>query len=252
MVTDLLRGTLGFAMGGRRKRSESMCSGADDAALTTAYPFNARPRIAASVRSGWAPAVDRLLERGHTFLPLTYAGGNLYRGMASGVRAGLTAGYFGVNTGDHPLCALERELGVLLVSQDLADALAVARLWESGADAGVLVFPATVFATRWSAGAAAVLGFAEPGVVFRYPFLVGSLACTDTAMLLVSARAAVPCARRISAGPPQIIALGAATRAGIESEALGVLAAYGLGAARPEVAQRLPRPDRAPPPDVPG
>lgn len=163
------------------------------ASRQTAYAADAQPLPGAgAVRSGWAEGIDRLLAGGHRFLDLCYApGGALFRGMSRGLAEALAAGRFGHFDDPAALSALERELGVVLCSQDLADALAVARPWENPAGV-VLVFPSEVFQAEWEARRAAVLGFAEPGVVFRYPFLLRPLAPAELVALVLAPGTAAP------------------------------------------------------------
>lgn len=207
-------------------------AGDDDAlaqaALTTAYPRNARPRASQRApQRPWAPAVERLRAAGHVFLPLTYAGGGcLFRGIARGLGAGLGAGVFDADPGTHRLCALERELGVQLLSQDLSDALAVARPWEAGADAAVLVVAAAQFEAHRRRRRAAVLGFAEPGVVFRYPFVVDPLHAGEVALVLA-------CGAGEARTPgPACLRVAGTTRAQVEAAMAGALAAHGWQPAR--------------------
>ncbi|MFO1435549.1 MAG: hypothetical protein U1F34_04005 [Gammaproteobacteria bacterium] len=118
-----------------------------------------------------------LVQRDYAFLGYRYTpGGVLYRGLRKGLAANIAHGAWLPSVDDGPLAALERELGVFLFSHDLSDALSVSRLWEDNDDAAILVFDAAEFDARWRCGGAAVLGFAEPGVVFRYPFFAEPLA----------------------------------------------------------------------------
>ena len=135
------------------------------------YAHNNRPgRRARACEAGWDPAIANLVERDYAFLPVCYEGdGVFYRGLDSGLERVLASGVLEQNTGTHSLAALERETGVLFVSTDLSDALAVSRLWEAPAGAAVIVIRAARLARAQEAGRAAVLGFADPGVVFRYP-----------------------------------------------------------------------------------
>jgi hypothetical protein len=142
----------------------------------TVYPVKSHPNPnGAPVESGWATDIDRVIEKGYRFLDATYTpGGVLFRGMSSGLTAALAAGRCGGFIDDGPLCELERDLGVLFCSQDLSDAVAVSRIWETP-DSVVLVFSSDLFVREWAARRAAVLGFAEAGILFRYPFLLRPL-----------------------------------------------------------------------------
>jgi hypothetical protein len=159
------------------------------AALNTAYAYNTRQHspYPAPVRSGWHSRIDDLLARDYSFLPCGYSDtGCLFRGMSRGLSACIDAGCWRLSEDDSPLGALERELGVFLLSHDLSDALSVSRLWQAQPDAAVLVFPAAEFRQRWEERAAAVLGFAEPGVVFKYPFLVEPLPMQSVQAIFVA------------------------------------------------------------------
>lgn len=170
--------------------SKNTDSPGDPAALNTAYAYNTRPgaRSAETVTSGWDPTIDRLLAQDYQFLGCTYAGGGcLFRGVSAGLDAALVDRRLGRYEDERPLCRLEAELGVYLISHDLSDALSVARLWDSGdSDAAVFVLSAQSFADAWEARRAAVLGFAEPGVVFKYPFLVEPPVLEQVELVLVS------------------------------------------------------------------
>jgi hypothetical protein len=217
--------------------------------MTTAYRYNAIPRSARAVRSGWAPGIDRLLAAGHEFLPYGYAGkGLLFRGLGSGLRAGLLAGAFGRCDSGHALCALEHELGVHLLSHELSDALAVARLWEGRADSGLLAFPASVFEAAMRARRAAVLGFAEPGVVFRYPFLIDALRLADVALLFVPSAAAADALAALAGVPaPVPVVIGAAPggRGLVEASLRARLTERGLAPATPVPAACVPSRQRS-------
>jgi hypothetical protein len=89
--------------------------------------------------------------------------------MSSGLAAGLRGDSLGLFEDSNPHARLEQQLAVYFVSQDLSDAITCARLWENLDDAGVLVFDTRVFNAACAAGDAAMMQFAEPGVVFNYP-----------------------------------------------------------------------------------
>ncbi len=166
-----------------------MTSARDTRAQTTVYPHNNRAGAAAAVAApgDWHPLIDALVQRDYAFHAATYGDdGFLFRGVDAGLEAALAAGYWHRNGGDHPLAALERETGVMFVSQDLSDALAVARLWETTHDAAVLVIPAAAFTAALAVGTAAMLAFADPGVVFKYPFFVPPLPLAAVAKIIVS------------------------------------------------------------------
>lgn len=163
-----------------------------NAALTTAYACNTRPphaRSKPSMRSGWHAKIDELLERDYCFLDRRFSDeGYLFRGISRGLDGMLIAGQWQRCDDGHRLCQLERELDVYLVSHELSDALSVARLWEHSSDAAIFVFPVALFNARWQQQEAAVLGFAEPGVVFCYPFLVQPLRISDVGGIVVSSQ----------------------------------------------------------------
>jgi hypothetical protein len=153
----------------------------------TVYPLNGRcARAVRHPASGWHAAIAQLIVRDFAFLPLTYATpGYLFRGIDHGLTEAVHSGAFGLNVSMHPLAALERDTAVVFVSQDCSDALAVTRLWENPDEAAILVIPAALFANRHAAGAAAVLAFADPGVVFRYPFFSQPLVLSDVAQIII-------------------------------------------------------------------
>lgn len=111
--------------------------------------------------------------------------GYLFRGMSSGLGAAIVSDLFGFYEDAGPLCNLERELGVYLFSHELSDAFSVSRLWQTGVDNAVLVFHSEHFDSAWRNRRAAFLGFAEPGVVFKYPFLVEPLQWEQLAYVIV-------------------------------------------------------------------
>lgn len=136
--------------------------------------------------SGWHPAFDRLLAGGHSFMGYHYPdAGLLFRGMPSGIKVALADDQIWHRAFDNPLCQLERNLGVLFCSEVARDAMAVARPWESGReDAGILIFASEVFNQRWRERRAAVLGFADVGMVFKYPCFAEPLRQSDLLAVL--------------------------------------------------------------------
>ncbi|MGQ0659161.1 MAG: hypothetical protein ACT4NU_13935 [Chromatiales bacterium] len=210
-------------------------------ALNTAYGYNTRMRSPARrvIRSGWHGKIDELLQRDHVFLGCTYSReGFLYRGVRSGLRASICAGHWRESEDSGPLGELERELGIFLLSHEISDALAVARFWEHTADAAIFVFPAATFDALWQRGEAAVLGFAEPGVVFRYPFLIHPLALHEISAAIARAPT------EPYPGDMPLIGLGnveLANRAATEAAIRNALQRRGLGAAVPVATGRYPR-----------
>ncbi|MGR8950308.1 MAG: hypothetical protein ACU84Q_19865 [Gammaproteobacteria bacterium] len=154
---------------------------------TTAYGSNTREHKSIQAVSYCAnEKIRSLLIRDYSFLPVTYQEpGFLFRGLEHGLTAACESGKFSLNQGKHSLAFLERELGVLLISADFSDAYTVSRLWESTNDAVILVLRANYFAARYARHEAATLGFAEPGVVFKYPFVCEDIALKDVGYFIV-------------------------------------------------------------------
>ncbi|MCP5202165.1 MAG: hypothetical protein H6977_19375 [Gammaproteobacteria bacterium] len=216
-----------------------------DPAQTTVYADNAR-RGAGRRRceAGWAQAFARLVERDYAFLPLGYAPpGWLFRGIDRGLAALLAGEPLALNTGEHALAALEREAGVLFVSQDVSDALSVTRLWAAPPDAAILAIPAAAFAAAQADGRAAVLGFADPGVVFRYPAFAAPLAASAVSHVFVAAQGAAAQLFSGAPGGPQVVAVPAAGdgREPFATALEAALAEHGIDAAGPQAAARWPR-----------
>ena len=149
----------------------------------TLYEVRSRTKAGAT---HWHPIIQRLLQQGHTFLPCDFTDGYLFRGVSQSLLASLTSNEFGYFDDARSLPTLERELGVFFISHTLSDALAVARLWEKTNDAGVLVVRSELFSRELAQRRAAVLGFAEGGLVFKYPFFVRPLRVSDIDYLLVA------------------------------------------------------------------
>lgn len=119
----------------------------------------------------WHPAIGRLHLQGHNFLRMNYSPDcALFRGAASGLKDLAVSGVCGHFCGTHSATSMEQELDVLLISQDLSDACTIARFWEIERDNYIAVLDSDRFNSELDQGRAAMLGFAEPGVVFRYPF----------------------------------------------------------------------------------
>lgn len=136
----------------------------------------------------WHSTTRALLKDGHSFLPLQFSvEGHLFRGLRSGLGETLTCGWAGHFSAEHSLGSLEKKLGVFFVSNTPSDALNVAGLERDDADAGIVVFPASVFNGALEQGRAGVLAYAEGGLIFRYPFLCQAPALKDAAYLLINA-----------------------------------------------------------------
>jgi len=205
----------------------------------TAYPADvAHGRAgAAEAHHGWHPVVNRLIERRHQFLACSFGEGVLFRGLGSGFHDTLAAGALAAAPAGAGVAAQEADLGVVLVSHVLADALAVARLWEAGAaDAAVLVLDAGCFAAALAERRAGVLAFAEPGMVFRYPFLVPPVPLAAVLGAYVGPGAAEPPAGMLAGEP-----ISARDRRGCESAIQASLERRGLAAAVPVAAGACPR-----------
>ncbi|MGE0383678.1 MAG: hypothetical protein AB7Q97_03055 [Gammaproteobacteria bacterium] len=203
--------------------------------LTTAYAHNALPRPQSTPDPTLPAPIARLRVAGHVLLDETFGtDGVFFRALATGFDAGLEAGAFAFNDGAHPLCALERELGVYLVSHVLSDALAIARPWEDPPDAAILVIPARHFAAAAGNRRAGMLAFAEPGVVFRYPFLVDPVPLAEVAIVIAGPGLSARLARDPRAAKPAaIVDAGRGSRAQIEARLLSLLAGRGLRNAHP-------------------
>lgn len=151
----------------------------DNSAATAAYTVDGRGDAyrEAVVSSGWHATFDRLLGQGYYFMGHTFmAGGVLFRGMPVGALQALRSASFWHSETDNPLCRLERTLDVIFCSEVGRDALAVAKPWQDETrDAAILVFNSDVFFQRWQQHAAAMLGFADVGMVFKYPCLAEPL-----------------------------------------------------------------------------
>lgn len=155
----------------------------------TAYQDNAPSSFADRVSNdhGWADTINRMIEQRYAFLALKYeSNGYLFRGMSSGLFNALLENQFWHYSGDESGSHFEQELDVLLVSQDFSDALTVSKLWEQKEDACILVFRSEMFNQALAEKKAAMMATAEPGVVFKYPFLTQPLILDDIEYLIIS------------------------------------------------------------------
>lgn len=154
-----------------------------DVAATAAYAYDGRGPDwqTRTIHSDWHEQFNSLLGQGYEFVGQTFApGGLLFRGMSCGFNDSLSTNCFSLFDDNSPLVSLEHKLEVLMCSEQPRDALAVARPWLPGhEDAAVLVFRSEVFISRWQQHAAAMLAFADAGLVFKYPCLAESLSCAD-------------------------------------------------------------------------
>ena len=163
---------------------------------TTAYAWNNRPGtdVVPREQSEWCARIESLLCQDYTFLGIYYEpDAFLFRGMASAVGDVLSGGCVGHFDSEHALSLLERQLGVYFVSHEISDAIATARPWERRHDWAIVVLPSARFTAEWKQRRAAVMGFAEPGVVFRYPILTEPVPISDIAAMIVSPAAQHSC-----------------------------------------------------------
>jgi len=156
----------------------------------TAYASNTRtasPQAGAG-QGRWSETIRRLITADYAFTGLCYTdGGLLFRGMSSGLAAGLRGDSLGLFEDSNPHARLEQQLAVYFVSQDLSDAITCARLWQIVDDAGVLVLDTRVFNAAFEAGDAAMMQFAEPGVVFNYPLFSTPFSVEQIHLIFVNA-----------------------------------------------------------------
>jgi hypothetical protein len=154
----------------------------------TAYQYNAHSSSSAEVNDhGWADAVNRMIDQRYAFLALEYENNAyLFRGMSSGLFDTLLDNRFWHYSGDDSGTHFEKELDILLLSQDLSDALTISKLWEQKDDACIIVFRSEIFNQALKKKKAAMLATAEPGVVFKYPFLTQPLTLDDIEYLIIS------------------------------------------------------------------
>lgn len=157
----------------------------------TAYQHNSHSSVSNTPvkEHGWSDAINRMIEQRYAFLDLQYEDdGYLFRGMSCGLYEALLDNKFWHYPGDDRGCHFEKELNVLLVSQDFSDAFTVSSLWEQSSDACILIFKSKIFNTELNNKNAAMMATAEPGVVFKYPFLCDPLTLQNISYLIVSAK----------------------------------------------------------------
>ncbi len=155
----------------------------------TAYQHNAHstPSSSGVNDHGWADAINRMIDQRYAFIAMEYENsGYLFRGMNSGLFNALLNNQFWHFSGDDRGAHLEKDLEVLLLSQDFSDALTVSKLWEQNLDACIIAVKSEIFNRALHDKKAAMMATAEPGVVFKYPFLTKSLTLDDIDYLIVS------------------------------------------------------------------
>jgi hypothetical protein len=147
-----------------------------------------------------------------------------FRGIFDGASRLFQPGGIHLGLNSFGLSELENELGVMFCSQDLSDAMSVSRIWEGG-DAAIVVFGVEVFLQEVAGKRAAVIGFAEAGILFRYPFLERPLLCEEVTVVIRPHCA--PCSEVAPlqvALPPSVLG----DRAASEQAVWDILARYAL------------------------
>lgn len=155
----------------------------------TAYENNAHSSTYASTTKnhGWSDAINRMIEQRYAFLGLQYEQeGFLFRGMSTGLSEALIENKFWHYHGDDRGNLFEKDLDVILLSQDFSDAFTVSKFWEKKEDACILTFKSRIFNEALAKKNAAMMATAEPGVVFKYPFLCHPLTLDDIDYLIVA------------------------------------------------------------------
>ena len=179
-----------------------------DPGLITAYDSNTRtqPIEKEPVVSGWHPKIDVLLQDGYSFLPYEYSEtGVLFRAMNSGLINAVRNKRFGLFEDDNPHAPMEHNLEIFFVSHDLSDAMTIARIWGETEDAAILCIHSRVFNAYNAVKRAAVMAFAEPGVVFKYPFFVEPIELTDIFRIFINEKTYTHLITKLSEPELQII-----------------------------------------------
>lgn len=155
----------------------------------TAYQYNStnlKSRVEVS-NHGWSTPINELLEQRFAFLPLRYEDEHyLFRGMSKGLLRALIDNQFWHFDDSCSVSNFEQDLDILCVSQDFSDAYTYSKLWGLSPDACILVTRASLFNRELDDRQAAILGMAEPGMVFRYPFFTRPLTLDDIALIIAS------------------------------------------------------------------
>lgn len=155
----------------------------------TAYQYNSTSHEVQTVAAnyGWSAAINRLLAQNFAFLPLCYEDdAYLFRGMSCGLLKALLDNYFWHFNESLHVSRFEQELDILCVSQDFSDSYTYSQLWGHNPDACIVITRASTFNKQLHSRNAAILGMAEPGVVFRYPFFTQPLTLQDIELIVVS------------------------------------------------------------------
>jgi hypothetical protein len=147
----------------------------------TAYQYDSvSSSIITTHNYGWADAINRMVDQRYAFLDLQYESeAYLFRGMSSGLFHALSDDWFWHYAAQDRGGNLEKELGIIFVSQDFSDAYTISKLWKKKIDACILVFKSDVFNHALDEKEAAMMATAEPGVVFKYPLLTQALTISD-------------------------------------------------------------------------
>ena len=155
----------------------------------TAYEYNSHSSSSDTKveDQAWAEAIKRMIEQRYAFLDLQYEDeGYLFRGMSTGLFDALINNQFWHFDGDDRGNHFEKELNVLLISQDFSDAYTVSKIWEREVDSCIIIFKSNVFNKALNNKQAAMMATAEPGVVFKYPFLCQPLSLSEIEYIVVS------------------------------------------------------------------
>ncbi len=153
----------------------------------TAYASNTRKQDRQVEPCSARNKLAELVARDYAFANLTYPeSAVLFRGMSNGLVESILSDRFAAYEDDKPHAELESELGVYFLSHDLSDAITCARIWEAVDDAGIIVMATEIFKQRQQHDAAAMMQFAEPGVVFDYPFLCEPVALAEIELIYIN------------------------------------------------------------------
>lgn len=154
----------------------------------TAYLHNAASSFFSNTFDhGWTDAINRMIDQRYAFLGLQYENkGNLFRGMSSGLFESLLSNNFWHYAAQDSCSVLEKNLDVLFLSQDFSDAYTQSKIWEQKVDACIVILESDLFNNALKKKQAAVMATAEPGMVFKYPFISHPLNMDEIQLLIVS------------------------------------------------------------------